>query len=95
MGKIGDRSGCQVTAPILENVNRAVQTVQMESCPTVPASFQIGKVCLSGTTCQSRNLRSVMQSCVKRRVEATEQGVRLRTSAVTHVPAPIVLGEVR
>lgn len=74
LGRFGVRNVCQANPRFAENVNRAVQTVQMESCPTVPASFQIGKVCLSGTTCQSRNLRSVMQSCVKK----TSRGHRTR-----------------
>lgn len=64
------------------------KSVQTESCPTVYASFQIGIVSLSGTSCHGRNLRAVMQVCVKRRVEATGQGVRQRTSAVSHVPRP-------
>lgn len=64
------------------------KSAQTACSPTVYAAFQIGSLSLNGTVCESRNLRSVMQRCVNRRVEATEQGVRQgpRQSLTFHGP---------
>lgn len=78
--KMTDKTGITKRVTLIKNwpfsCGRASKTLHAESYNTVSPAYEKPHVYLSGRSYQCRNLKPVMQPCVNRQVEATEQGAR-------------------